>query len=190
MTEVIDDKVSQSEAAEGSSANITTDSVKFRTYGAYDSEGKPVGVDEEGKLTKGKPSTTKETNDGKAWATQEKNGATLLSENEYRWYNLLHEEGFTDLVPDPEQRLYIIQKGLDQLQTAAVNAAQNEVDDNSKQLANNGITIDLREAINTPPSRRVLTDEQKFLKTINAIGKEKAIGLLEALKAQLQAEAS
>ncbi len=179
----------QEAPSEQSSAHITTDSVKFRTYGAYDSEGKPVGVDADGKPTATKPSTSRETNDNKGWDAQEKKGATLLSENEYRWYNLLHEEGFADLVPDAEQRLYIIQKGLDQLQTAAVNAAQNEVDENTKQLLNNGITIDLREAINTPPSRRVLTDEQKFLKTINAIGKDKALSLLEALKAQLMAEA-
>ena len=181
----------QEAPAEQSSAHITTDSVKFRTYGTYNAAGDPVGVDSNGNPTDTKPSTSRETADNKGWTAQAKKGATLLSENEYRWYNLLHEEGFADLVPDAEQRLYIIQKGLDQLQTAAVNALQNEVEINgtTKQLKNNGITIDLREDINTPPSRRVLTDEQKFLKTINAIGKDKALSLLEALKAQLMSEA-
>jgi hypothetical protein len=187
MTEVLDQATADA-PAESSSANITTDTIKFKTYGAFDAEGNPVGVDEDGKPTKSKPSTSRETKDNKTWASQEKNGATLLVENDYRWYNLLSMDGVSDLVPDPEQQLYIFQKGLDQLQTAAVNATQIEFDPVTKQFVTNGVTVDLRDAINTPPSRRVLTDEQKLLKTISAIGREKAVAILEALKAQLAAE--
>jgi hypothetical protein len=177
---------------ENSSANLTTEVVTYRTYGAFDANSQATGVKEDGSLG-GKPSVQSQSNDGKNWTAAEKRGAVVLNENAYRFYKLQNLEGFETLVPDSEQRLYIVQKGIDAIQTAAANRKQVELQEkNSKDdpdvFAYNNETIDLRDDINTPPQRRNLTDEQKFLKAIGTLEASKALKLLEQFKASLIAQ--
>jgi hypothetical protein len=177
---------------ENSSANLTTELVTYRTYGAFDANSQAVGVKED-KTLGGKPSVQSQSNDGKNWQAAEARGATVLNENAYRFYKLNSIAGFHDLVPDAEQQVYIIQKGIDAIQTSAANRLQMELEekkgkDDPDVFANNGETIDLREYINTPPQRRNLTDEQKFLKAVSVISPDKVAAMIAALQAQLAAQ--
>jgi hypothetical protein len=179
---------------ENSSANLTTELVTYRTYGAFDANSQAVGVKEDKSLG-GKPSVMSQSNDGKNWKAAEDRGATVLAENAFRFYKLNSIEGLADLIPDHEQQLYIIQKGIDAVQTAAANKAQIELDEKSSKdgpdvFTNNGITIDLREALNTPPQRRNLSDEQKFMKAVGVLSPDKLLKMMADLKAQLEAQAS
>ena len=185
-----------------SSAHITTTVVKYRTYGAFDENGKAKNVKRSTKKDsagneveeisyEGLPSVLSETQTGKNWNEAEKRGAVVLAENDHKFYTLNDLEGFETLVPSAEQRLYVIQKGMDAIQTAAANQAQMEFEEkNSKDDAdvfvNNGVTIDLREALNTPPKRKNLTDEEKFMKAVGALPQDKVKAMLAAVAAQLQ----
>jgi hypothetical protein len=177
---------------ENSSAHLTTELVTYRTYGAFDANSKAVGVKDD-KTLGGKPSVQSQSNDGKNWKAAEERGATVLSENAFRFYKLNSIAGLNDLVPDKEQQLYIIQKGIDAIQTSAASKAQTELLEKANEsepdvFANNGETIDLRDALNTPPQRRNLTDEQKFVKAVSVLDPSKALKMIEALKAQLLAQ--
>ena len=71
-------------------------------------------------------------------------------------------------------------------------ALQNELVEKANEnepdvYENNGETIDLREALNTPPKRRNLTEEQKFIKAVSALEPTKILEYMEKLKAQLAA---
>jgi hypothetical protein len=177
-----------------SSAHITTELVTYRTYGAFDANSQAVGVKEDG-APGGKPSVQSQSNDGKNWAAAEKRGATVLTENAFKFYKLNDIQGLADLIPDPEQQLYIIQKGIDAVQTSAANKAQIEVEEKASKddpdvFSNNGETIDLREALNTPPQRRNLTDEQKFIKAVGVLSPDKLLAMMENLKKQLEAQSA
>lgn len=188
-----------SEAGNDSSAHLTVTPIVYRSYGGFDSAGKAKNVKKvksadgaEELSYEGLPSVLSETQTRKNWEEADKRGATILNENQYKFYTLNDLAGFETLVPSAEQRLYVIQKGMDAIQTAAANAYQSEFDDkNSKDdpdvYTHNGETIDLREALNTPPKRKNLTDEEKFAKAVGALAPEKLKALLAAYSAQLQA---
>ena len=190
------------ESSNDSSAHITGTLVTYRTYGAFDENGKAKNVkktkkkDSEGNeieevAYEGLPSVLSQTQTGKNWEEAEKRGATVLAENAHKFYTLVSLDGFETLIPDEAQRLYVVQKGMDAIQTAAANQAQMEFEEkNSKDdpdvFVNNGVTIDLREALNTPPKRKNLTDEEKFMKAVGALPQDKVKAMLAAFAAQLQ----
>ena len=179
-----------------SSAHLTTTHVTYRTYGAFDEKGQAKGAkkDKDGNLiVEGTPSVLSQTQTGKNWEEAEKRGATILNQNQYKFYTLADLAGFDTLVPSAEQRLFIVQKGLDALQTAAANSYQTETKDkNSKddpdEFVYNEDTIDLREAINTPPKRKNLSDEEKFMKAVGGLNPDKLQSMLDMLKKQLMAQ--
>lgn len=178
-----------------SSAHLTVSAVTYRTYGAFDEKGQAKGAkkDKEGNvIVEGNVSVLSQTQTGKNWEDAEKRGATILNENQFKFYVLNDLAGFETLVPNKDQQLYIIQKGLDALQTAAANQMQVEVEDKTSKddpdkFLYNGDTIDLREAINTPPKRKNLSDEEKFMKAVGSLNPDKVAAMLEALKRQLMA---
>ena len=172
-----------------SSVHITTNSVTYRTYGVFDEKGQVKGV------KTANPSVLSQTATGKNWDEAEKNGATRLNENAFKFYTLNDIAGFETLIPSPEQRLYIVQKGIDAVQTAAANAAQTEMKDKASkddpdEFFYDGETIDLREALNTPPKRKNLSDEDKFMKAVGVLNPDKVLAMLEAYKRQLEAQSA
>lgn len=133
--------------------NVSTSMVTYRTYGAVDATGKAVGVKKgKGKVAEefeGNPAILSQTQTGKNWEAAEEKGATILNQNQFKFYTLSAESAFPTLVPDETQRLYIIQKGLDALQTAAANRLQTELQEKKAKedpdvYMYNEDTIDLR----------------------------------------------
>ena len=106
-----------------------------------------------------------------SWKKLEASGAVQWNENEFIRYIVHTEEGFSLLVKDPAQRVYIIQAGLSYIQNSKANGLmveRKEGDETSP--AYNGETIDLREAINEPPTKRALTDQQKLERLVKSMG--------------------
>ena len=150
-----------------SSANVTKENIIYRTYGLLDEKGQPVGA-----------AVRRQSQDGAVWEQMEKDGKTRLCENTYIWYTLTNEEGFTDLVPDADQRLAIINKGINALQTARANQTQADFDKEAGQYVTNDQIVDLIDAINEPISKRGQSPLQKALgtlKTLNATDKAQAL---------------
>ena len=171
-----------------SSANVTTSLTTYRQYGKFDEQGQAKGIKTD------KPAILSQTQSGKNWEGQEANGAVVLSENQFKFYTLTDESAFQTLVVDPTQRLYIIQKGLDATQSAAANKLMADVQDKTSKddpdvFVYNGDTVDLHEAINTPPQKKFLSDEEKFLRVASAMDPAKLMGMLEQFKSNLQAQA-
>jgi hypothetical protein len=150
-----------------SSANVTKENIIYRTYGTLDEKGQPVGA-----------AVRRQSQDGAVWEQMEKDGKTRLCENTYIWYTLTNEEGFADLVPDMDQRLAIINKGINALQTARANQTQADFDKEAGQYVTNDQIVDLIDAINEPISKRGQSPLQKALgtlKTLNAADKAQAL---------------
>jgi len=197
-----------------SSAHISANLVTYRTYGAFDSQGLAMGVKKEkvknpdGSFARnpdgsfvfdvvpdGKPAVQSETQTHKNWEGSEANGATILAENAFKFYTLSDLAGFDTLVPSDTQRLYIIQKGIDALQSAAANRIQTELQEKNDKsdpdvYVHNGETIDLREALNTPPQKKALTQEEKLERMIGVMEPDKMLDFLEAFKRKIMAQAS
>ena len=150
-----------------SSANVTKENIIYRTYGSLDDKGQPVGT-----------AVRRQSQDGSVWEQMEKDGKTRLVENTFIWYTLTNEEGFSDLVPDADQRLAIINKGINALQTARANQTQVDFDKEAGQYVTNDQIVDLIDAINEPISKRGQSPLQKALgtlKTLNAADKAQAL---------------
>jgi hypothetical protein len=98
------------------------------------------------------------------WAKLEEAGYTLFSENEFVRYTVKSIEGFKHLISTEDQQVYIIQAGLNYIQNAKSNKLMDELVEGATEPtpASNQETIDLREAINEPPSRKSLTDMEKL----------------------------
>jgi len=108
-----------------------------------------------------------------SWTKLEKDGYQQWNQNEFIKYTVNSDEGFNLLVPDETQRLYIIQAGLNYLQNSKANAfmaARQETAGNENSPTYNDQVIDLREAINEPPSKRALTDQQKLERLVKQMG--------------------
>jgi hypothetical protein len=106
-----------------------------------------------------------------SWKKLEASGATQWNENEFIRYVVHSEDGFNMLVPDPTQRVYIIQAGLSYIQNSKANGLMVERKEGDEQSpAYNGETIDLREYINEPPTKRALTDQQKLERLVKSMG--------------------
>jgi hypothetical protein len=180
-------------SVESSNPAISTTTVEYRTYGAVDDKGAFAGTkkSKEGVVTlEGNPSVLSATATGKNWDNAEKNGATLLNKNEFKFYIISDEAALPSLVADAAQRLYIIQKGLDAIQTAAANRLQTDlVEKKDKSEADaymyNDDTIDLREAINRPPEKKNLSPEEKFSRAVSTIAPDVLAKLLADLQAKM-----
>ncbi len=144
-------------------------------------------VDADGKTTIAKKSSVAETDKkDKAtglsdnWAKLEKDGFTLLSENEFIKYSVKTVEAAQLLVPDEAQFVYIFQSGLNYLQNAKANGVMTALKEGTSEPEPlyNQITVDLRVgvdeegsySINEAPSRRSLSDEDKLRKQLTAMG--------------------
>ena len=185
MTDAVAENVSQDVASSVDTQNssISTTLVEYRTYGVVDAKGNFVGVDAKN------PSVLSQTATGKNWEAAQKAGATALNTNQFKFYSLSDESALSTLVADPKQRLYIIQKGLDAIQTAAANRLQTELQekkdkDEADQYMYNDETIDLREAINRPPEKKNLTPMEKFERALGVIPQDQ----LAAFMAELQSK--
>jgi hypothetical protein len=162
------------ESTTESSLHISKENIIYRTYGSLDEKGLPVGT-----------AVRRQSADGKVWEEMEKAGKTRLVENTFIWYTLLDEAGFGELVPDAEQRLAIINKGINALQTAAANQTQVDFDKEAGQYTTNDELIDLRDAINEPISKRGQSPLQKASNVIKSLSPEMQAQLLAQLMAQL-----
>lgn len=183
MTEDLGANTTETKDTANSSANITAERIVYRTYGTLDNEGKITGVGGAKAVA-----VQRETSDHKNWDSLEAKGGQVLAENTYTFYAVNNEQGFLDLVPDSEQRVYIIQKGLDAIQNAAVASKQKETDETEKTFTYNGQVLDLKEDINTPPQRRSLSDDQKLAKMLSTVGYDKAVEMLQRMLATQQGQ--
>ena len=163
---------------------ISTEKQTYRTYiqTSSDKDGKTV-VDKIKAQAEASAKDTKKDSPtyGLAtnWAKLENDGWTLLCENEFVRYNVKSLEGFTSLVTDREQQIYIIQCGLNYAMNAKANAAMVALKDGTPEPTPefDGETIDLRVgvgsegkySINEPPSRKSLTDLEKLMKTLDGL---------------------
>lgn len=174
---------------------LTTEKQTYRSYiqTSTDAKGNTV-VD---KIKSQAEATAKDKDSGIAanWAKLEKEGWTLLSENEFIRYSVKSLEGFTALVPEEAQQVYIIQCGLNYIQNAKANAVMTALKEGAPEPTPlfNQDTIDLRTgvgengeySINEAPSRKSLSDVDKLLKMLDAMGvpADKRDAVLAALAA-------
>jgi hypothetical protein len=158
-----------------SSLHISKENITYRTYGTFDDKGLPTDT-----------AVRRQSADGKTWEALEAAGKTRLVENTFVWYTLLDEAGFAELILDPEQRLAIINKGLNSIQTAAANQTQADFDKDSNQYVTNEQTIDLRDVLNEPIQKRNLSPVQKMQGMIKSLSADQ----IALLMAQLQAQAA
>ena len=123
------------------------------------------------------------------WQKAEDDGLIVFNENEIISYSVNSQEGFELLIPDEAQRLYIINAGLSQIQTAKAQAFMKAVAEGAAEPTPefNSVTLDLRVgigdegeySIQNAPQRRTLTDQQKLEKTLK--GLNLPVDQLEAL---------
>jgi hypothetical protein len=130
------------------------------------------------------------------WAKAEEDGLTLFNENEVITYSVKSIDGFEALCPDPAIRLYIIQTGLASVQTARANALMKAMKENTSEpepeftdytldLAK-GVDEDGLYSINKTPTRRGLSEIEKLVKYLTALGvpPEKQEAMLQVLASQ------
>jgi len=115
-----------------------------------------------------------ESNGQVSWNKLEAAGAVLINENEFVRYTISSIEDFKALVPDEAQLIYIAQAGLNYVQNAKANAYMVDLEEDNITPKYNGQLIDLKEAINDPPSKRSLTDQQKLEKLLKSTGLDAA----------------
>lgn len=154
--------VPQSNNSEAS-GNFATEKVTYRSYVKLNDKGEIDSINAKA-----------EAANQASWKKLEASGATLWNTNEFIRYIVHSDDGFKMIVPDEAQRLYIIQAGLNYVQNSKANAYMVEPTgaegaDASSPKYNNE-TIDLKDAINDPPSKRALTDQQKLERLVKSMG--------------------
>lgn len=163
---------------------VTPDKNEFKALGPKDKDGAQKTL--EGPLYR------QQTADNKAWTSAEEAGNTKLSENNFVFYTVESEEGFTELIPDAAQRLYIIQRGVTSIQTSKANQLQAELTEDGTAFKYDGDTIDLRDELNAPPKRTKLNETQKIMRDLSVLDPTKLdeiMAQLMAMKASAQAGA-
>jgi hypothetical protein len=171
--------------ADETTGALTTEKQSYRTYiqTSSDKDGKTV-VDKIKAQAEATQKVTDKTDPhyGLAvnWAKLEKEGWTLLCENEFIRYSVKTLEGFFALVPDLDQQLYLIQCGINYAMNAKANAAMVVMEDGAAEpkAKFDGVTIDLRTgvdsegtySINEAPSRKSLSDIDKLMNTLKKMG--------------------
>jgi len=144
------------------SGALSQEKVTYRGYAKFDEKGVITDFQAKGESAK-----------NAAWDKLEKSGYTLLNSNEFVKYTVNSDEGFQLLIPELEQRLYIVQAGLNYLQNSKANGFMQERQEgagNENSPKYNDQVIDLREAINEPPSKRALTNDQKLERLVKQMG--------------------
>jgi hypothetical protein len=133
------------------------------------------------------------------WAKAEEDGLTLFSENEAVTYDVKTKDGIEILNPDPAIQLYIYQTGLATIQTARVQAFMKALVENAAEPTPefNQVTLDLRVGVgddgeysfNKAPSKRGLSNEEKLVKQLTAMGvpPERQQAVLAAMLAAMTA---
>lgn len=174
VVDTIQGQQPEESAVNQNSLHVTTENIDYRTYGSLNEKGEPD-----------KEVVRRQSADGETWKELESKGLVKLVENTFTWYTLQSEDGFAELVPDAEQRVAIINKGLNAIQTATANQTMVKWDKESASYVTNGETIDLREAINEPINRRNMTPVQKVASQLKALSVDQRTQLMQMLQAQL-----
>jgi hypothetical protein len=148
--------------------------VKFAT----DKDGKTT-IDEQRILSE---SDGKDSKTGLAvnWQNAEDDGFVLFAQNDVVNYTVKDSAGFELLCPDEEIRMYVVNTGLSTIQTARANGYMKAMAENTAEPEPlyNDVTLDLRVgvgedgeySINKTPSRRSLSDMEKLIKNLRALG--------------------
>lgn len=144
-----------------STGAISTEKVTYQGWAKFNDKSERIDYNAKG-ITN---NTKSEEEKNKKMA---ESGWTEFNKNDVIKYNVSTEEGFHTLVASPEQRVYIINSGLNYLQNSKTNAAMASVNDDGTPEYND-TEIDLREAINEPPSKRSLTPQQKMERQLDAL---------------------
>jgi len=150
---------------------LSTEKVTYRGYVKLTSEGTVDSV-------KAKAESANQA----SWKKLEESGHLKLNQNDFLRYSVQDDADFAALVPDVEQRMYIVQAGLNYVQNSKANALMVELEEDGITPKYNDTEIDLREAINEPPSKRSLSDIQKLERLLKNSGLD-AAGI-QALLAQ------
>jgi len=187
---------------------LSTEKVTYRAYVQLgtDKDGKTVieKIKSQAEADKKDPKTGLSVNWQKLEDAKDKEGNplwTLFNENEFTRYQLKDIAAFDALVPDKTQQLYITQCGLNYVMNAKANGAMTALEEGKPEPTPlfNQNTIDLRTgvgdageySINEAPSRKSLTDLDKLIKNLVAMGldtPEKQEPILLALAAAKSAE--
>jgi hypothetical protein len=194
-------------ATDTATGSLSTEKVTYRAYiqTETDKDGKTVVS-----KIKSQAEADKKNKDGVSvnWAKLEEekdkqgNPAwALLNENEFIRYQVKDLAGFQTLVPEDTQQIYIIQCGLNYIMNAKANAAMTALVEGAPEPTPvfNQNSIDLRigigddgeYSINEAPSRKSLTELDKLIKTLKAMGvaDDKLEDVLTALAAAKAASA-
>lgn len=164
------------------SGAVSTDKSLYRRYvklGTVTEGDTTKTVISEQRIMQGTTAKDKDSGLSQNWKKAEDDGLVVFNENEVVSYAINSQEGFELLVPDPEQRLYIINAGLGNLQTSKAQAFMKAMVEGAPEPTPqfNQITLDLRVgigdeseySIQNAPQRRTLTDQQKLEKTLKSL---------------------
>jgi hypothetical protein len=160
-------------------SSLSTEKASYRGY---------VKLDEKGEIDKIMAKAESANQD--SWKKMEATpGIQLLNENEFIRYTAKDLHAAQLLVPDAEQFMYVFQSGLNYIQNSKSNALMVELAENGDGTkgnpiipAHNGETIDLKEYINEPPSKRSLSPLEKLERQIASLGLSP--DMIQALLAQ------
>jgi hypothetical protein len=178
--------------------SVTTEKSRYRTYVKLGTDDKGTVFVSELKVALEANAKDEKTGLAVNWQKLENDGYSVFSENDVVKYFVKGWDGAEVLVPNPEQRLYIFQAGLNSIQSARIGAKIKELAENTTEPTPlyNGTVIDLREDINKPPERgRSMTEIEKIeslLAGLSISTEERAKILLsiEAAKAQLAVQSA
>lgn len=169
-------------AVDTSTGAISTEKTTYRRYVKFgtvvDGDSTKTTIKEQ-RVAQESSAKDKETGLPRAWADAEKEGLVVFNENTATTYNVKSQEGFETLIPDPEQRLYIINAGLNNIQTAKVQAFMKANKEGAAEPTPefNQVDLDLRVglgddqeySIQIAPQRRSLSDQEKLEKTLKGL---------------------
>ena len=161
---------------------ISTDKSVYRRYvklGTVTEGDTTKTVIQEQRIMQETAAKDKNTGLSQNWQKAEDDGLVVFNENEVVSYAVNSQEGFELLIPDPEQRLYIINAGIGNLQTSKAQAFMKAMAENAAEPTPqfNQATLDMRVgigdeseySIQNAPQRRALTDQQKLEKTLKSL---------------------
>ena len=159
---------------------LSSEKVTYRKYVKLgtDKEGKTIVEDQ--RILAEADSKDAKTGVAVNWQKAENDGFILFSENDVVNYSVKTAAGFELLIPDEEIRMYLINAGLSTIQTARANAYMKAMAEGTAEPMPeySDATLDLRigvgedgeYSINKTPSRRSLSDIEKLVKQLTALG--------------------
>lgn len=161
---------------------ISTDKSVYRRYvklGTVTEGDTTKTVIQEQRIMQETAAKDKNTGLSQNWQKAEDDGLVVFNENEVISYAVNSQEGFELLIPDAEQRLYIINAGIGNLQTSKAQAFMKAMVEGAAEPTPqfNQSTLDMRVgigdegeySIQNAPQRRTLTDQQKLEKTLKSL---------------------